>query len=50
MLVLTIAVPEAILPLPSLVVVPLAFRLTIGLRKIDGQWSVVHEHHSIPAT
>ena len=28
----------------------LDFRLTIGLRKIDGQWTVVHEHHSVPAT
>lgn len=28
----------------------LEFRLTIGLRKIDGQWIVMHEHHSIPAT
>jgi uncharacterized protein (TIGR02246 family) len=27
----------------------LDFRLTIGLRKIDGQWIVTHEHHSIPA-
>lgn len=27
----------------------LDFRLTTGLRKIDGQWTVVHEHHSIPA-
>lgn len=26
------------------------FRLTIGLRKIETQWTVVHEHHSIPAT
>jgi ketosteroid isomerase-like protein len=25
------------------------FRLTIGLRKIDGEWCVTHEHHSIPA-
>jgi ketosteroid isomerase-like protein len=25
------------------------FRLTIGLRKIDGSWRVTHEHHSIPA-
>jgi ketosteroid isomerase-like protein len=25
------------------------FRLTIGLRKIDGEWRVTHEHHSIPA-
>ncbi len=28
----------------------LDFRLTVGLRKIDGRWRVVHEHHSIPAT
>src|SRR5262252_2488854 len=26
----------------------LKFRLTVGLRKIDGRWSVAHEHHSIP--
>jgi uncharacterized protein (TIGR02246 family) len=26
------------------------FRLTIGLRKISGQWIVLHEHHSIPAS
>jgi ketosteroid isomerase-like protein len=25
------------------------FRLTIGLRKVDGEWRVTHEHHSIPA-
>jgi uncharacterized protein (TIGR02246 family) len=30
--------------------IELEFRLTIGLRKIDGQWIVMHEHHSIPAT
>jgi uncharacterized protein (TIGR02246 family) len=28
----------------------LDFRLTIGLRKIDGRWRIVHEHHSVPAT
>ena len=28
----------------------LQFRLTSGLCKIDGQWTVVHEHHSISAT
>jgi uncharacterized protein (TIGR02246 family) len=28
----------------------LQFRLTIGLRKIDGHWIVMHEHHSIPAS
>ena len=28
----------------------LEFRLTIGLRKIGGQWIVMHEHHSIPAS
>jgi uncharacterized protein (TIGR02246 family) len=27
----------------------LDFRLTMGLRKIDDQWTVVHEHHSVPA-
>ncbi len=26
------------------------FRLTIGLRKIGGQWTITHEHHSIPAS
>ena len=30
--------------------IELDFRLTIGLRKIDNQWIVRHEHHSIPAT
>jgi ketosteroid isomerase-like protein len=30
--------------------IELDFRLTIGLRKIDYQWIVIHEHHSIPAT
>ena len=29
---------------------PLEFRLTMGLRKIDGAWRVMHEHHSLPAT
>jgi uncharacterized protein (TIGR02246 family) len=29
--------------------VELDFRLTIGLRKIEGQWIIVHEHHSVPA-
>lgn len=28
---------------------PLDFRLTIGLKKISGQWMIVHEHHSVPA-
>jgi uncharacterized protein (TIGR02246 family) len=27
----------------------LRFRLTIGLRKIEDQWVVTHEHHSLPA-
>jgi uncharacterized protein (TIGR02246 family) len=27
----------------------LDFRLTVGLRKIDGRWIVTHEHHSVPA-
>jgi ketosteroid isomerase-like protein len=26
------------------------FRLTIGLRKIEGNWLIAHEHHSVPAT
>jgi uncharacterized protein (TIGR02246 family) len=25
------------------------FRLTVGLRKVDGAWWVTHEHHSEPA-
>lgn len=25
----------------------LTVRLTVGLEKIDGQWTVVHEHHSV---
>ena len=27
----------------------LDFRLTIGLKKINGQWMIIHEHHSVPA-
>ena len=23
-------------------------RLTVGLRNVDGEWTVVHEHHSFP--
>ena len=26
------------------------FRLTMGLRKVDGHWMIVHEHHSVPAS
>ena len=26
----------------------LDFRLTVGLKKINNQWTVTHEHHSIP--
>jgi ketosteroid isomerase-like protein len=29
---------------------PLEFRLTMGLKKIEGRWRVMHEHHSLPAT
>jgi uncharacterized protein (TIGR02246 family) len=29
--------------------VELDFRLTIGLRKVEDQWVIVHEHHSVPA-
>ena len=25
------------------------FRLTIGLRNVDGNWRIAHEHHSVPA-
>jgi uncharacterized protein (TIGR02246 family) len=28
---------------------PLEFRLTMGLRKIAGNWRITHEHHSLPA-
>jgi uncharacterized protein (TIGR02246 family) len=28
---------------------PLKFRLTMGLRRVDGRWRIVHEHHSLPA-
>jgi ketosteroid isomerase-like protein len=26
------------------------FRLTIGLRNVNGDWRIAHEHHSVPAT
>src|SRR4051812_8119413 len=29
--------------------VELDFRLTIGLKKINNQWTIIHEHHSIPS-
>ena len=28
----------------------LRFRLTMGFRKHDGRWLIVHEHHSLLAT
>jgi uncharacterized protein (TIGR02246 family) len=28
---------------------PLDFRLTMGLRKLSGEWRITHEHHSLPA-
>ena len=28
----------------------LDFRLTIGLRKINSRWIILHEHNSVPAT
>jgi len=28
---------------------PLQFRLTMGLRKMEGRWRIMHEHHSLPA-
>jgi uncharacterized protein (TIGR02246 family) len=36
--------------LSSGVEVQLEFRLTMGFRKVDGSWRIVHEHHSLPAT
>ena len=27
----------------------LDFRLTIGLKKTNNQWTIIHEHHSIPS-
>jgi len=27
----------------------LHFRLTVGLKKIKGQWIITHEHHSVPS-
>ena len=29
--------------------VDLLFRLTIGLKKINDQWTILHEHHSVPS-
>lgn len=29
---------------------PLDLRLTVGLRKIDGEWAILHEHHSVATT
>lgn len=25
-------------------------RLTVGLEKVDGEWIITHEHHSVPTT
>ena len=25
------------------------FRLTIGLKKINDEWTIIHEHHSVPS-
>jgi uncharacterized protein (TIGR02246 family) len=30
--------------------IQLEFRLTMGFRKRNGRWCIVHEHHSVPAT
>jgi ketosteroid isomerase-like protein len=30
--------------------IDLEFRLTMGFRKLDGKWRIMHEHHSLPAT
>ncbi|MCU1422263.1 MAG: hypothetical protein JWN36_1914 [Microbacteriaceae bacterium] len=29
-------------------VVEVRCRVTLGLRKLDGEWTIVHEHHSSP--
>jgi uncharacterized protein (TIGR02246 family) len=29
--------------------VDLDFRLTVGLRRINDQWTIIHEHHSVPS-
>jgi ketosteroid isomerase-like protein len=29
---------------------PLDFRLTVGLERLDGKWTITHEHHSLPTT
>ena len=29
---------------------PIVVRLTMCLRKVDGAWTVTHEHHSVPST
>jgi ketosteroid isomerase-like protein len=29
--------------------VDLDFRLTVGLKKVNDQWTIVHEHHSVPS-
>ena len=29
---------------------PLDFRLTMGLKKRDGEWTILHEHHSLVTT
>jgi uncharacterized protein (TIGR02246 family) len=29
--------------------VDLDFRLTVGLRRVNDRWTIVHEHHSVPA-
>ncbi len=33
----------------SIEYVELDFRLTVGLKKINDQWMIIHEHHSIPS-
>ena len=32
------------------VTIDLKFRLTMGFQKKNGDWVIVHEHHSVPAT
>jgi uncharacterized protein (TIGR02246 family) len=35
--------------LTSGIATPLDFRLTMGFRRQDGKWRIVHEHHSLPS-
>jgi hypothetical protein len=42
--------PTAVAARPRTSRVSRGLRLTVGLRKTEGRWIVVHEHHSFPDT